>query len=165
MEPVFAFQINAVHELGHGTVFRSRRLNHFFMLVFSFLGWINPFMFFASHQRHHHSTLHPPDDLEVVVPWDFTRADFLKTAFVNYRGIWGMIKNTWRIAAGQFEGEWELKLFPPDDPSRRRTPILWARCVLAGHALILVEQPRDAHRWIDAGSRRRWRPATVHGCF
>lgn len=143
----FAFQINAVHELGHLTVFESRRLNQFFMLVFSFLGWINPFLFFASHQRHHHSTLHPPDDLEVVVPWDFTRRDFLQTAFVNYRGIWGMVRGSWRMCLGRFEGEWELKLFPAEEPARRKVPVAWARFVLAGHC-VLVAFSLAMHWWL-----------------
>ncbi|NQU12268.1 fatty acid desaturase [bacterium] len=64
----FAFQINAVHELGHGTVFHTRWLNGLFERVFAFLGWINFLMFDTSHVRHHQYTLHPPDDLEVVLP-------------------------------------------------------------------------------------------------
>jgi len=134
----FAFQINGVHELGHLTVFTSRRVNEFFMLVLSFLGWMNPYMFFASHQRHHHATLHPPDDLEVTVPWDFTLKDFLKTGFVNIRGIIYVLKFNWRVAMGRFEGEWELKLFPPDDLEKRTPSVRWARCLLIGHGSLLV---------------------------
>ena len=33
----FAFQINAVHELGHGTVFKTKALNAFFVRIFAFL--------------------------------------------------------------------------------------------------------------------------------
>lgn len=54
------FLINAVHELGHYTVFKTRSLNVFFEHLFAFFGWMNHVMFFASHTRHHHSTLHPP---------------------------------------------------------------------------------------------------------
>ena len=45
--PVFAFLINAVHELGHGTVFKTKALNAFFVRVFAFSGWINFEMFNA----------------------------------------------------------------------------------------------------------------------
>lgn len=57
---VAAFLINAVHELGHGTVFRTKWLNTFFCHVFSFLGWINHETFQSSHIRHHRYTLHLP---------------------------------------------------------------------------------------------------------
>src|ERR1700722_17449830 len=62
---VCSFSINGVHELCHGTVFRTPWLNAFFVRVLAFLGWHNFSMFWSSHQRHHRYTLHPPDDLEV----------------------------------------------------------------------------------------------------
>ena len=135
---VFAFQINAVHELGHGTVFRTRALNAFFDRVFSFLGWINFHMFEASHARHHRYTLHPPDDLEVVLPLKVMVRDFFLNGFVNLRGFWWTLKYVVRIARGRFEGEWELKLFPASDPEGRKVPVRWARGLLLGHGLILV---------------------------
>ncbi len=134
----FAFQINAVHELGHLTVFKTRGLNVFFEHVFVFLGWINHRMFFASHARHHRSTLHPPDDLEVVVPIKITVKDFLLSGFVNPRGVWGALKFLTRVARGRFEGEWELTLFPPDRPDLRKGPVDWSRTLLLGHGAILV---------------------------
>ena len=36
------FLINGMHELGHGTVFRTKFLNGFFMRIISFLGWLHP---------------------------------------------------------------------------------------------------------------------------
>ncbi len=134
----FAFQINAVHELGHNTVFRSRAVNQFFMRVFSFLGWINPDLFFASHQRHHHSTLHPPDDLEVVLPMDVSFRGWFKWIIVNLKGPYYSAMSHLKIARGKFEGDWTLFLFPPDEPEKRIPARRWAAAVLAGHALILV---------------------------
>jgi fatty acid desaturase len=58
---VSAFLINAVHELGHGTVFRTRWRNSFFCHVFAFLGWIltlNPFLRFLYWQMNHHIEHH-----------------------------------------------------------------------------------------------------------
>ena len=58
----------AVHELGHGTVFRSRWLNQLFLYLFSLLAWWNPFDYGLSHTYHHRYTLHPEGDREVLLP-------------------------------------------------------------------------------------------------
>jgi fatty acid desaturase len=134
----FAFQINAVHELGHGTVFRSSAVNRFFQRIFAFLGWINPHTFGPSHARHHQFTLHPPADLEVVLPSKLTVRDFLKAGFVNPWYLTWAIGEALRLARGEFRGEWEIALFPPDDAERRRSAIAWARLLLAGHAAIVI---------------------------
>lgn len=134
----FAFQINAVHELGHKTVFRGRRTNSFFEHIFAFLGWINHRMFWNSHLRHHRYTLHPPDDLEVTLPIKLTRKEFLKHAIINPWGFWWTLKYTNRIARGHFSGEWELKLYPPTETQKRREAINWARSILLGHSAILI---------------------------
>ena len=133
-----AFMINAVHEIGHYTVFKTKWLSTFFVHLFAFLGYINHRMFEASHTRHHRSTLHPPDDLEVVVPIKTTLKDFLKSGFVNWYGPRWVFPNMWRIARGRFQGDWELKCFPEDNPERRRSASAWARTILIGHALIVV---------------------------
>ena len=135
---VYAFMINGVHELGHDTVFKTRKLNTVFVHVLAFLGWINHRMFEASHVRHHRSTLHPPDDLEVVVPIKVTVRDFLRSAFVNPAGIVWVVKLHRRIALQQFQGEWELKLFPESNPERRKSASDWAKTLLGGHAAIVV---------------------------
>jgi fatty acid desaturase len=134
----FAFQINAVHELGHYTVFKSKGLNLFFCHIFSFLGWINHRAFEMSHTRHHRSTLHPPDDLEVVVPIKHTLKDFLNSGFINWGHPRWMFPYMWRIARGQYKGEWELKCFPEDNPERRRWASSWSTTVFAGHALLVI---------------------------
>jgi len=134
----YAFMINAVHELLHDTVFKTKSLNKLFAHVFAFLGWINHYAFDASHVRHHRSTLHPPDDLEVVVPIQFTVKDFIKSSFVNPWGILWVVKNTLRMAQGKFQGDWELKLFPKDRPDKRRPVMNWAKTLLIGHGLILI---------------------------
>jgi len=133
----FAFQINAVHELGHGTVFKTKSLNAFFVRVFAFLGWINFEMFTTSHARHHRYTLHAPDDLEVVLPMKVMVRHFFVHGFVHPRGIYWALKDTVRIARGKFRGEWELALFPEGSPARS-APVNWARTLLAGHALLIA---------------------------
>lgn len=135
-----AFLINAVHELSHGTVFNTRWLNELFVRIYSFLGMHNFYNFRASHTRHHQSTLHQPDDLEVRLPQRVSLRNYLKQAFFNC-GQWGNWRWTFgqqvRFARGQFIGEWENRILPPGSEPRRLA-IGWARFVLAGHLLILV---------------------------
>ncbi len=133
----FAFLINGVHELGHGTVFKTKALNEFFVRVLSFLGWINFQMFQESHMRHHRYTLHPPDDLEVVLPIRVLVANFFKLGIVNPLWFWGTMKTTVRVALGRFEGEWEHTLYD-NNPEAQRAAINWSRTLLAGHALVLA---------------------------
>jgi len=135
---VFAFQINAVHETGHGTVFKTKALNAFFERVFAFLGWINFEFFDVSHARHHRYTLHAPDDLENVLPIKILLRDFFLTGFINPRGLYFTMKDMFRMARGNgFRGEWALTLFPEGSP-QRRAPIRWARVLLLGHGLVIA---------------------------
>ncbi len=134
----FAFQINAVHELGHGTVFKTKWLNSFFEGVFAFLGWINHRMFDVSHVRHHQFTLHPPDDLEVVLPTRVVVKNFFQQGFVTPLGPYHGVKELYRIARGRLKTAWELKLFPESEPIKRRPLRRWAWALLIGHGLIVV---------------------------
>ena len=134
----FAFLVNGFHELCHQTVFRTRWLNTLFLNIYSFLGWYNPVFFWASHQEHHKYTLHPPDDLEVVLPVNLTLKSYLGFAFINPMGFYNRIKSVIRLSLGIVDGEWGNLLFPPDEPEKRRPLITWARVLLVGHALIVV---------------------------
>ncbi|MEZ0296759.1 MAG: fatty acid desaturase [Candidatus Methylacidiphilales bacterium] len=135
---VASFLINAVHELGHGTVFRTKWLNDFFCHVFAFLGWINHELFQSSHIRHHRYTLHPPDDLEVVLPVRLIVWNALRHGIVNAGAFKGHIQNTLRIARGRFQGDWELTLYPENDKASRVVPVRWARAMLLGHGIIAM---------------------------
>lgn len=133
-----SFMINGVHELGHGTVFRTKFLNALFVRILSFLGWMNFEMFQASHARHHRYTLHPPDDLEVVLPMRLMVKHFFKTAFANPLWCFHTVKDTIRVARGKLRGDWELTLFPESEPEKRRPTVNWARTLLIGHGLIVI---------------------------
>ncbi len=63
----FVSMAAAVHELSHGTAFKSRRLNDFFYYLCCFLTWNNPVHFRASHTYHHLYTVHRGTDLEVKI--------------------------------------------------------------------------------------------------
>ena len=134
----YAFLLNGFHELCHRTVFRTRFLNELFLRIFSFLGWYNFVQFRASHRRHHLYTLHPPEDLEVVLPIKFTLKDFLLRAFINPLGVFELPRQTFKTAIGRVEGEWPQKLFPVDDLDARRRLAQWARILLVGHIVSTV---------------------------
>jgi len=134
---MMSFNINAVHELGHNTVFRSKALNFFFAKFFAFFTWMNDEMFDASHTRHHRYTLHQPDDLEVVLPQKHVLWKLFLFGIFNPAGIWWTVRTTWRVAQGKFEGEWELKLFPPGS-REGAAATRWARIMLIGHGLIIA---------------------------
>ena len=73
------FMYIAGHDLGHGTVFRTRWLNRFFQSIFGVLSFWNPHEHDLSHIYHHRYTLYPEGDRElpgqyydsgvVVHPW------------------------------------------------------------------------------------------------
>lgn len=134
----YAFLLNGFHELAHSTVFKHKWLNVFFLRMFSFLGWYNPVLFWASHQEHHKYTLHPPDDLEVVLPVELSLKGFLQTAVVNPWGFYNRLKGVIRLSLGRLEGEWEHALFPPEAVDKRRDLFNWARTLLVGHLLLTV---------------------------
>lgn len=133
-----SFHINAVHELGHGTVFKTKRLNGFFCPIVSFLGWINHEAFQSSHTRHHRYTLHPPDDLEVALPIKLVIWHLLRDGLVNPKALLAALRYHWRIARGDFRGPWEISLYPASTPEKRRPAIRMSRNILLGHALILL---------------------------
>jgi fatty acid desaturase len=144
---VAAFMINGIHELGHGTVFKTKIWNVIFDYVLAFFGWMNHLTFESSHIRHHRYTLHPPDDLEVVLPVRLMIRHFFLTGFFDPRPIWETLKGMTRIACGRFDGEWELTLYPADVPQERKLPVRWARIQLLGHAGIAVVAA-IGHWWI-----------------
>jgi fatty acid desaturase len=131
------FMINGFHELIHDPVFKTRWLNRFFLYVFSFLGWYNPFHFWASHMEHHKYTLHAPDDQEVVLPQQATLGGFLKSGFVNLTGLRWTIIGNFKTALGIVKGEWNEHLFPASATAERRALFNWARVVLVGHAIVI----------------------------
>lgn len=131
------FLINGFHELVHNSVFRTAWLNALFLRVFSFLGWYNHHAFWASHTEHHKYTLHPPDDLEVVLPQKIDLKNLWKWGILNYKYPYNLLRGKFRTFAGNIpQDRWTQMLFPASDPERRRAYIRWERIVLVGHLLI-----------------------------
>jgi fatty acid desaturase len=132
----WAFLLNAFHELCHRSVFKTKALNQIFLQIVSFMAWNNPVFFWASHQEHHKYTLHPPEDLEVVLPVKLTLESFLKSAFINPWDLYWRLRHAIRFSLGKLEGEWENALFPESAVELRRSLFNWARFHLLGQLLI-----------------------------
>ncbi len=134
---LYAFLVNGFHELCHKTVFKAPALNILFRNIYSFLGWYNHVSFWASHQAHHRYTLHPPDDLEVVLPVKLTLRSYLAFAIINPRGFVLRLKSVIRLSFGHIDSEWEQALFPPEAVEQRRALFNWARLLIIGHGLLV----------------------------
>ena len=145
----YAFLLNGFHELVHGTLFKTKWLNTAFLQVFSFLSWNNQVLFRASHIRHHASTLHPPDDEEVILPLHLPVWTFVRCALVNPLGFWKVLRDTVRHSFGLLNTPWERVLFPERDKVGKRLMVRWSRIVLIGHLAIVVASIATGH-WLFA---------------
>jgi fatty acid desaturase len=134
---VASFLVNGLHELLHGTVFATRRLNEIFCPVVAFLGLWNYEHIQMAHKSHHRNTLHPPDDIEIPLPQKLTPLDFWKSAAFNYRRFGRTLRKQAQLAAGRFEDFGEEWTFPRDRPELVRPTVRWARILLGGHLAVL----------------------------
>lgn len=133
---VCAFAINAVHELSHQTVFKNKFLNNFFLYGFSFIGWINPYLFWKSHTEHHKYTLHSPHDREIELPIKYTLFDFVLAIIGNPRNLFNILKETLLNTCGVTSNEWHKYLFANSNSNR---PIFtWARTLILIHLSIFI---------------------------
>jgi fatty acid desaturase len=147
----FLSQAAAVHELSHGTSFRTKALNEFFYKLFCFLTWNNPVHFRASHMLHHQFTVIRGTDKEIVqgpVAEKLNLKNLLFWLTIDVPAFFRFFGTNLLHAAGDGDADvfhWD-PLFPPDDP-RRRQMIRWARLMLAGHA-VLIALFIVLHQWV-----------------
>ena len=150
----------ASHELDHGTVFRTKALNRFFLRLFSLITWFNPDDYALSHTYHHRYTLHPDGDREVVLPQSAAmRVLFVLQLFcVNLTGGPGCdgliprVRDTVRTALGRTLAkdaigdteplapdahEWLAALYEAH-PEERIKAVRWARKILLFHAAVIA---------------------------
>ncbi|QQE12223.1 fatty acid desaturase [Planctomycetota bacterium] len=144
-----SFAVNAVHELIHDTVFKTKWLNGFFACLFGLLGWINHYAFWLSHVEHHRYTLHDPHDLEVVVPIRIRLKDFWRT-FVDPYAAWWTVKHHAKFAVGKSPDGWHEYLFEKGKKQDRQKVFWWSRflflfhvvfgvvCVLSGYWVVFL---------------------------
>ena len=151
---VASFFIPAAHELGHGTVFKTKSLNKIFLYVCSCLAWWDMFDYAASHTYHHRYTLHPHADRENLLPLSpmagrfflvqlftinlltqpgrtFGKGGLLSTIYLtslNTQGRVGSLKIPIH--------EWQEALHA-DQPELHKSSIWWARFLLAFHIVVV----------------------------
>ncbi len=130
----------AVHELTHGTAFRRKRLNSFFLYLFSFLSWSSPVHFRESHHRHHRFTGFDGVDKEIKpepIPLRRTQvAGWFLFDWANFKRVLG---THIRYATGNTDADffaWS-PLFPEGAKEREKL-VKWSRFLLAGHGLLIV---------------------------
>jgi fatty acid desaturase len=133
----------AVHELSHGTPFRTKPVNEFFYYLFCFLTWNNPIHFRASHvQNHHPYTLHRGLDKEVVqvpVKAKINWVNMLKWFTFDWQWFAIFIKVNFLHALGKGDADffsWD-PLLKKDDP-RRKAMCAWGRFVVIAYVVLLA---------------------------
>ena len=134
----------ACHELGHGTVFRTKWLNAVFLRIYSVLAWWNFHEYAMSHTYHHIYTLHPRADKEVTLPaHPSLRPHYVLQLFtLNLFGgfatrglitwVWGTLKTAFGIY-GVFNTPGWLEALYLNRPDARRKAVNWARFLLVFH--------------------------------
>ena len=141
----------AAHELGHGTVFKTKSLNKAFLRIYSLISWHNHHEYNISHTYHHRYTLHPEGDREVVLPLEvITQNPFyiLQIFTLNFTGgpvtsgLIPIVKGTVLTAFGKYgesviSKEWSKSLYTAHKEERKKA-IIWARLILLYHFLIFV---------------------------
>ena len=147
---------NSTHELGHGTVFKTKWLNKAFLYLFSLIGWWDPFDYASSHTYHHRYTLHPEGDREVLMPVEPSLAStfMLQLFTVNLLtqpgrvfgkgGLISAVILTAMAAVGRDPeaekapaNEW-VRALHRDQPEEHRNAIVWSRILLLFHGSVLV---------------------------
>lgn len=139
--------VSPVHELGHGTVFKTPWLNAAFLRIFSLLGWWNHHEYAMSHTYHHRYTLHPRGDREVTLPrYPSLELPYLLQLFTfnvfggtESTGFWPRVTDVVRTAFGGYrkdKGEWFPALYE-EQPEERKRAVAWARWLLAFHLSVL----------------------------
>jgi len=150
------FKGTAAHELGHGTVFKSKFLNQAFLHLVCAISWWDPYDYGASHTYHHRFTTHPIADRENVLPLtpslhpvtlfplltlnlfaapsrNFNKGGFIWNVYLTGRTAMGIPFGHIHIPSQ----EW-LKALHEDQPIAFRQSVLWSRFLLMFHGAVLA---------------------------
>ncbi len=145
----------APHELGHGTVFRTKWLNKAFMYLFSLLSWWDPFDYASSHTYHHRYTQYADGDRENLLPLqpslapglilqlftvnlfskpgrNFGKGGLIWTIIVTLKAAFG-VTGTPEIPIN----EW-LHALHDDQPREHEKSMWWSRLQLVFHGSIAI---------------------------
>jgi fatty acid desaturase len=136
----------AVHELCHKTPFRSKRLNEFFLKVFSFISWSDYVGFRVSHVKHHQVTVHDDLDGEVTLPakldWESVKF-YLVLLTCDPVAIFRHLRGCAQAAFGElgdwfFSKKWLHQVMPESNAALRREHRCWARTLFLGHLALAI---------------------------
>ena len=145
----------APHECGHGTVFRTKWLNKFFMYLFSLLSWWDPFDYGSSHTYHHRYTQYSEGDRENLLPLEpslspalllqlftvnlfskpgrvFSKGGAISTVIVTIKSAFGVVGSS-KVPIN----EW-LQALHSDQPVEHRRSMVWSRVLLIFHGSVLA---------------------------
>ena len=138
---VFSFTPGLVtHELSHGTVFKTKWLNSFFLRLYSLIGWTHFHQYKRSHTYHHVYTLHTRGDREVQLPAtpSLHPLRILGYLTLNVQGfglaLWGTLK---LALTGRFWNDWSEDVFANDTAARRQAQG-WAWLLILLHAAVIT---------------------------
>ena len=134
------FTVNALHELAHGTVFRTPALNSLFCNIFAFLSQVNRHYFWLSHRQHHRYSLHPPLDQEVVEPELHNVSNFLRHGILSLdlRDSLQPLIEQYNLSLGRSRGEWQRRLFALATRDELAKIRRFSRVTLALHLVVAV---------------------------
>ena len=145
------------HELGHGTVFRTKWLNGFFLVPMSMLTWWSYHEYAMSHTYHHRYTLYPEGDREVVLPINLPLKplQLLQRLTFNVQGMIQVIGATVRMAIPYYRrdltsirtSEWTEALFKLA-PDVERKAVRFARLTILFHGGLLVVSAVTGAWWL-----------------
>ena len=150
------FKGTAAHELGHGTVFKSKALNFWFLHAVCFISWWDPYDYGASHTYHHRYTTHLHADRENILPLtpsfapllllqlctlnlfskpnrNFSKGGFLWNVYLTARTALGTSSAHTDIPSQ----EWLSKLHD-DQPQAFKQSVRWSRMLIVLHFGVLV---------------------------
>ena len=141
----------AAHELGHGSVFKTKTLNAIFLRIYSIVSWHNFHEYAVSHTYHHRYTLHEDGDREVVLPLEILIKKplyLLQILTINFTGgpvtsgLIPVVKGTFETAFGGYgesviSKEWSTALYA-SHPQEREPAVRWARSIIAFHLVVLI---------------------------
>ena len=138
----------ATHELCHGTVFRSRKLNKVFLYILSILSWHNFYEYSYSHTYHHLYTCNPKGDREVVLGPQFTPnigfINLLQLFTFNFfgdrelrHGCFLLIIGTIKTSLGLYSSDWIRDVYAGHEEDRKKAVNL-SRMILIFHVSVIV---------------------------
>ena len=145
----------APHELGHGSVFKTKILNKIFLYIYSTLGWWNHYDYASSHTYHHRYTLHPDGDRENLLPLSpmvgpffllqlftinlltkpgrtFSKGGLLATIYVTFLGALG------KVGPQDIPSQEWLKALHEDQPEEHKKAMWWDRFLLLFHGIVIL---------------------------